>query len=80
MIGGYLLYRFGGEYRVKVGGGGPGLSGPPPENLVTTGIYAYTRNPMYSGHVLSLFGTAILTSSPLALAFAVANLPWFDER
>jgi protein-S-isoprenylcysteine O-methyltransferase Ste14 len=77
---GFALYRLCGPYRQGIAGGGAGLSGPPPEQLVTTGIYSVTRNPMYSGHVLYLFGVAILTSSPLAAAFALANLPWFDSR
>ena len=45
MIWGYLQYRLCGLYRLKHGGGGPGLE-TPPEHLVSSGPYAYTRNPM----------------------------------
>jgi protein-S-isoprenylcysteine O-methyltransferase Ste14 len=77
---GFLLYRLCGLYRQGLAGGGSGLSGPPPDRLVTTGIYALTRNPMYSGHLLYLSGLAWLTSSPSALVFALANVPWFEVR
>jgi protein-S-isoprenylcysteine O-methyltransferase Ste14 len=77
---GFLLYRVCGRYRQGRAGGASGMSGPPPERLVTTGIYALTRNPMYTGHLLYLFGLALLTSSPSALVFAVANVPWFQAR
>ena len=51
-----------------------------PERLVTTGIYAHTRNPMYMGHVVFLAGLTLLTRSPVALAVTAGLLPWFDGR
>ena len=59
MLWGYLQYRLCGRYRIRLGGGGPGLSGAPPERLVETGVYAWTRNPMYLGHVIYLIGVAL---------------------
>lgn len=76
---GYLQYRLAGGYRTRLGGGGPGMS-VPPERVVTTGVYARTRNPMYLGHQIFLVGLALVTRSPLAaLAFA-GHVPWFDAR
>jgi len=46
MLWGYLQYRLCGGYRVKHGGGGPGVE-KPPDRLVSSGLYAYCRNPMY---------------------------------
>lgn len=33
--------------------------------LVTSGAFAFTRNPMYSGMILTLAGTALLLNNPL---------------
>lgn len=77
---GLLLYRLAGRYRHGLAGGGSGLSGPPPDRLVTTGIYSLTRNPMYSGHLVYLAGLTVLTSSPSAFAYTLANVPWFHAR
>ena len=80
MAWGYLQYLLSGRYRSRLGGGGPGLSGPPPDRLVTSGIYSITRNPMYTGHVLFLAGLALSTGSPFALAVAIGVVPWFRTR
>jgi len=79
MIWGYLQYRLCGRYRKAQGGGGPGLQRAP-ERLVTTGIYAYTRNPMYLGHNIFLVGLALSLQSWLAAIIAVANAIWFHTR
>src|SRR6266850_278886 len=74
MLWGYLQYRLCGLYRIKRGGGGPGLD-IPPERLVSTGPYACTRNPMYLGHIIFLTGLTplyargSLDSSRLQLRF-----------
>jgi hypothetical protein len=76
---GYGQYRWSGNYRTAKGGGGPGM-GVPPEQLVTTGIYRYTRNPMYLGHLVFLAGLALVLRSPLFGALLGWHLPWFDRR
>lgn len=76
---GYLQYRLSGRYRTRLGGGGPGMS-VPPERLVTTGVYARTRNPMYLGHQVFLAGLALVTRSPLAALLLAGHLPWYDAR
>lgn len=79
MIWGYLQYRLCGLYRIKRGGGGPGLE-VPPERLVTTGPYAYTRNPMYLGHIIFLTGLTLTLRSFFAMLLTVATAIWFHFR
>lgn len=75
---GYAQYRWVGSLRAEQGGGGPGLSNPP-LRLVSTGPYAWTRNPMYLGHLIFFAGLALLLSGPAWLVFAV-HAWWFDRR
>lgn len=79
MIWGYLQYRLCGRYRVKHGGGGPGLE-TPPERLVYTGFYRYTRNPMYLGHVIFLIGLTLTLKSWLAALITLGTAFWFHRR
>jgi hypothetical protein len=76
---GYLEYRLCGGYRRAQGGGGRGME-TLPEQLITSGPYAYVRNPMYLGHLIFLFGLALVTRSRLALALAAGNIWWFNTR
>jgi hypothetical protein len=79
MLWGFLQYRLCGLYRIKHGGGGPGLD-VPPDRLVSTGPYAYTRNPMYLGHVIFLTGLTLSLQSWLAGCITVAVAAWFHSR
>jgi phospholipid methyltransferase len=79
MFWGYLQYRLCGLYRIKRGGGGPGLD-LPPERLVSTGPYACTRNPMYLGHIIFLTGLTLALRSWFAGLITVAVAVWFHSR
>jgi len=79
MLWGYLQYRLCGLYRIKHGGGGPGLE-TPPERLVVSGPYSYTRNPMYLGHVLFLAGLTLALESWFAALITLAVSVWFHTR
>jgi protein-S-isoprenylcysteine O-methyltransferase Ste14 len=79
LIWGYLQYRLVGRYRRRLGGGGPGLE-VAPDRLVSDGLYRYTRNPMYLGHLIFMAGLVLTFWSWLALAILLANLIWFDLR
>jgi len=79
LIWGYLQYRVAGSYRVRHGGGGPGVD-VPPQRLVSDGLYRYSRNPMYLGHLIFMAGLALTFWSWLALAILAVNLFWFERR
>ncbi len=79
MVWGYLQYLLVGAYRLRHGGGGPGM-GTPPERLVTSGPYAWCRNPMYLGHMIFLLGLALGLRSWLGVVIFVVNVPWFHFR
>jgi protein-S-isoprenylcysteine O-methyltransferase Ste14 len=80
LVWGYLQYRLSGDYRLARAGGPPGMSQGRPDELVTTGVYARTRNPMYLGHLVFLAGLTLVTRSPVALAVTAGLVHWFDER
>jgi protein-S-isoprenylcysteine O-methyltransferase Ste14 len=44
------------------------------------GIYAYTRNPMYLGHLIFMLGLAVTFWSWFALALLAVHLVWFHRR
>jgi protein-S-isoprenylcysteine O-methyltransferase Ste14 len=79
MLWGYLQYRLCGLYRIKHGGGGPGLE-TPPQRFVASGPYAVTRNPMYLGHIIFLVGLALTFQSVAAALIAVGTAIWFHLR
>lgn len=76
---GFLQYKLVGRYRISLGGGGPGMK-TMPERLVTDGPYAYTRNPMYLGHLIFLAGLALTLRSELAAVIAAASAVFFHVR
>src|SRR3989304_3348258 len=76
---GYLPHPLCGRYRRHLGAGGPGLA-TPPELLVATGPYAYTRNPMYLGHIIFLIGLTLTLKSWLAAMITVGVAVWFHRR
>jgi protein-S-isoprenylcysteine O-methyltransferase Ste14 len=72
MIIGYLLYKVSTTYRVTRGEGGPGEKWEKePARLITTGPYAFTRNPVYLGHIIFILGLALTLHSLLAAILAV---------
>ena len=76
---GYLQYHLVGRYRLRLGGGGPGME-TPPVRLVTSGPFALCRNPMYLGHLIFLAGLALVLRSWLGAAVAVGTAVWLQFR
>jgi hypothetical protein len=79
MIWGYLQTRLCGRYRINHGGGGPGMD-TLPERLVATGPYAFTRNPIYLGHVIFMAGLSLFLSSIFAGLLTAAIIVQFHSR
>ena len=76
---GYLQYRLAGRYRLRRGGGGPGMDRPP-ERLVTSGPFALCRNPMYLGHLIFLAGLALSLRSWVGAALVLGTAAWLQVR
>jgi protein-S-isoprenylcysteine O-methyltransferase Ste14 len=76
---GYLQYRLVGRYRLRLGGGGPGVS-VPPDRIVAQGPYRFVRNPMYLGHLIFMSGLALTFRSWLGLAIFAFHMVWFQRR
>ncbi len=47
---------------------------------MTTGIYAWTRNPMYLGHIIFLIGLSLTLMSILAGLVTGVTAIWFHLR
>ncbi len=76
---GYLQYRLVGNYRTKLGGGGPGVA-IPPDRIVEQGIYRWVRNPMYLGHLIYFSGVVLALGSWIAAVVFVFHAIWFHRR
>lgn len=76
---GYLQFRLSGQYRNRIGGGGPGFD-VPPERLVTTGIFSLTRNPMYLGQMIYMSGFVICFQSLPGIALLMYHCFWYTAR
>jgi len=81
MVIGYLLYKVSTTYRVTRGEGGPGEKWEKePPRLITTGPYAFTRNPVYLGHIIFMLGLALTLQSLSAAILAVVIGVTFHRR
>jgi len=76
---GYLQYLLVGGYRHPRAGGTSGMD-VPPERIIESGPYRYTRNPMYLGHLIFLTGLAVTFWSWFALLILIARAIWFHRR
>lgn len=79
LLWGYLQYRFVGNYRQPRAGGTSGMD-VPPDRIIDTGPYRYTRNPMYLGHLIFLAGLAITFWSWFGVLILLGRAIWFHRR
>ena len=79
MLWGYLQYRLSSNYRKKHGRGGPGLRGAS-QQLVTSGIYGWLRNPIYLGQIIFLVGLALTLRSLMTGILAIVVAVWTHIR
>ena len=68
----WSLVSFGQSFRV-------GIDTERPDKLITTGIFAFSRNPIYVGFALILLGQFLISSSWLLLAYLLAGY-WLFHR
>ena len=57
-----------------------GAPAMPPDRIIDSGPYRYTRNPMYLGHLIFLTGLALTFQSWFALVILIARAAWFQAR
>lgn len=76
---GYLQYLLVGNYRLPRAGGTPGMDAMPAQ-IIATGPYRYTRNPMYLGHLIFMVGLVLTFWSWFALILLVARAIWFQRQ
>ena len=79
MAWGYLQYLWVGRFRLPRAGGSPGMD-VPPQRIIASGPYRFTRNPMYLGHLIFLSGVAITFWSWFALIVLAGRAVWFHRR
>ena len=66
------LVSFGRSFRI-------GIDEEHPDRLVTTGIFAYTRNPIYVGFGFVLLGEFLVLSNWILLLYMIAGM-WLFQR
>ncbi|HEX3464038.1 MAG TPA: isoprenylcysteine carboxylmethyltransferase family protein [Candidatus Elarobacter sp.] len=79
LLWGYLQYRLTGNFRLPRAGGSSGMT-TPPDRLIESGPYGYTRNPMYLGHLIFVLGLAATFWSWFALVILAVRAVWFQKR
>ena len=79
LVWGYAQYLLVGNYRLPLAGGSAGMT-TPPDHVIDTGPYAYTRNPMYLGHLIFMAGLALTFWSWFALFLFAVRAVWFHSR
>jgi protein-S-isoprenylcysteine O-methyltransferase Ste14 len=79
LVWGYLQYQLVGRYRLPRAGGSWGME-VSPDQIVATGPYRYTRNPMYLGHLIFMLGVSLTFWSWFALILLATRAVWFHCR
>ncbi len=67
------LVSFGKSFRI-------GIDTDRPDELVTTGVFAYSRNPIYVAFAFVLLGEFLIFSNPLLLIYLVAAILLFHRQ
>jgi len=69
----WALWSFGDAWRI-------GIDRAAPAGLVTTGIYGWSRNPIYVSFDLLAVGTAVIQARPIVMLVVIVVLLLLDEQ
>lgn len=76
-IAGFVIWIYTGAL-FRVAGQGTPVPTDPPKKLVITGIYNYSRNPMYLGMFLILIGYFLFSGYLTLLAYLILSIVFFS--
>lgn len=82
IVGGLVLVILGARDHTQTNQNAPQILPVPRDNadLVTTGLYARVRHPIYTGVLLSTFGVSLLHGHPLTLVVWLALVVLFQVK
>ncbi len=71
IVSGVINFLYCSSIFIKHGKGGTPLITEPPKQFIVKGLYRYTRNPIYVGHIVIIFGEFLVFGKLLLLPYSL---------